>query len=157
MGGGGPTHYRPYLRVYFSFGLVVLKGRLTFHYDPELDNKEVTPSVSWFIHTIYVVFSFVLWKLQIVIACFVTAILGTGDWQCINDCHECHPNVHIASSGLTHSQNPWHITKYPRFIYLSLETSARLELYFLYKERFSLLRTSFSFLFSHPFFIGFGK
>ena len=37
-GGGGPTHYRPYLRVYFSFRLVVLKGRLTFHYDPELDN-----------------------------------------------------------------------------------------------------------------------
>ena len=36
--GGGPTHYRPYLRVYFGFRLVVLKGRLTFHYDPELDN-----------------------------------------------------------------------------------------------------------------------
>ena len=40
-GGGGLTHYRPYLRVYFSFRLVVLKGRLTFHYDPELDNFDL--------------------------------------------------------------------------------------------------------------------
>ena len=32
--GGGPTNYRPYLRVYFSFCLV-----FPFPVDPELDNK----------------------------------------------------------------------------------------------------------------------
>ena len=34
--GGGSTHYRPYLRVYFSFFKFFLG---TFYVDPELDNN----------------------------------------------------------------------------------------------------------------------